>query len=81
MNKGYIIPVILIILLIILAGFFVFAPIQKSTIDSVTVTPPATTTPVIEREIIPIIDIATTTQQDDVEVEDVSTSTENTETI
>ena len=79
MSKGYIIPAVLIVLLLILAGFFVSTPAQSPILRD---TPPsriATTTPVIKEEPVEeVINTATTSEIDSeegVEQEEISTST------
>jgi hypothetical protein len=74
MNKGYIVPAILIVLLLILAGFFVFTPVQSPVIpqnESVK----ATTTPVVKDTDESIEEIASSTEESI--LEEVSTSTES----
>lgn len=80
MNKGYIIPAILIVLLLVLAGFFVNTPVQSPVIRDTSPPKVATTTPVIEEDLLEdIVDIATTSEIDrgtKGELEEISTSTD-----
>lgn len=80
MNKGYIIPIVLIVLLLVLAGFFVMTPTQNQKITETTPPKATTTVPILEEDIEDVTDVpATTTETDSNEVtpqEETATSTE-----
>ena len=82
MNKGYVIPIVLIILLIVLAGFFVFTPASSPTI--VDIIPPKATTsiPLIEENPEESIEnTSTTTPLDPQEQTDQEQSSTSTDTL
>jgi hypothetical protein len=79
MSKGYTIPAVLIVLLLILAGFFVSTPAQSPILRDASPSRIATTTPVIKEEPVEeVIDTATTSEEEleeSGEPQEISTST------
>lgn len=69
-KKGYIVPIILIILLLVLAGFFVFTskPVESPVEEAQPVDIPNIKEP---------INVSTTTEEEDLQGEDFATTTDN----
>jgi hypothetical protein len=81
MNKGYIIPSVLVVLLLILSGFFLFTPVQTPRNPDVIVSPKATSSiPVIQDTPINSDDTIATTTNEEIEEDegfpDTATSSE-----